>query len=228
MFQLSLPQSELKAFVCKQIKTFFPDEQAFENEKMFGRAFCEALERVEYCFKPVALKAYNDKSNTCFSHLHADQYTVFLWFLSNSVWKIWQNEIMASKIFYLNKILNGFTCIYDVNLPDIFLVLHGTGCVLGKARYSNYFVCCHGVTVGAVHGEYPTIGEAVAMAPHSILVGNCVIGKHVTLGTHVHVRNRNIADHLLYYKDSETGISKTKMVSYSWAQSFYSRPIAVE
>lgn len=225
MFQTSLSSAELQTYVMRQLNTFFPDNRTPADEELFIHSFRQALERVENCFKYVALPAYHRDGDTYFSHLHADQYTVFLWFLSNSVWNNYQDEALASKIFYLNKSLNGVMCMYDAKMPDIFLILHGNGIVLGKATYSDFFVCCHGCTVGAVHGVYPVFESGVAMAPMSSVVGNCTIGPHSTIGTNALLRNRNLEQNLLYYQDVNSGETMTKFVKSCWAQSFFNVPI---
>lgn len=225
MFQLSMPKTELKAYVINQLDHFFPDKVKWKQETLFDRALGEALERSEYCFQFVALDAYHKNGTTYFSHLHADQYTVFLWYLSNAVWKIFQDHQLASKFFYLNKALNGILCMYDAEMPDIFLILHGAGSVLGKAVYTDFFVACHNCTVGAVHGGYPKLGKGVAMAPMSVIVGSCTVGNNVTIGTQAMLRNRDIKSGLLYYRDVNSGEHQTKLVSRSWAQSYFNVPI---
>ncbi len=225
MFQTSLPVRELQSYVLRQLDHFFPDNKTPGNDELFSRAFDRALERTEYCFKHVALTAYNRGDTTFFSHLHADQYTVFLWFLSNSVWKAFEDEDIASKIFCLNKLLNGVMCMYDAKMPDIFLILHGSGTVLGKAAYSDFFVCCHGCTVGAAHGVYPVFKKGVALAPQSTVVGNCTIGQCSTVGTNALIRNRDLEENHLFYCDVDTGRPMTKFVQNCWAQSFYNVPI---
>lgn len=225
MFQLSLPKDELQTYVAHQLNQFFPDNRLSGEEALFARSVDQALERAEYCFSHVALPAYHRDHVTLFSHLHADQYTVFLWFLSNSVWKLFEDDAIASKLFCLNKALNGIMCMYDAGMPDIFLILHGCGTVLGKASYSNYFVCCHNCTVGAVHGIYPVLSRGVAMAPNATVVGNCTVGSCSTIGTHALLRNRDLPGNTLYYRDADTGVAKTKPVENSWAQSYYNVPI---
>lgn len=225
MFQISLPVNELRAYVLHQLNNFFPDNKIPRNEELLFRAFDQALERTEFCFKHVALKAYNHDSITFFSHLHADQYTVFLWFLSNSVWKEFEDEALASKMFYLNKLLNGVMCMYDAQMPDIFLILHGSGTVLGKANYSDFFVCYHGCTVGAIHGVYPVLKKGVAMAPQSAVIGNCIVGPCSTIGNHALLRNQNLDKDHLYYCDASTGQAMTRPVENCWAQSFFNVPI---
>lgn len=225
MFKMSLQKDELQRYVAQQLNNFFPDDPISEKETLFTRSVDMALERAAYCFSYVDLKAYNRNQVTHFSHLHADQYTVFLWFLSNSVWRVFEDDTIASKLFCLNKALNGLMCMYDAQMPDIFLVLHGSGTVLGKAKYDNFFVCCHGCTVGAVYGSYPVLNKGVAMAPNSTIVGNCTVGPCSTIGTQALLRNKDLAGSTLYYRDVNTGLAMTKPVENSWAQSYYNVPI---
>ncbi|MCM3750204.1 hypothetical protein M3223_22975 [Paenibacillus pasadenensis] len=229
MFKSTLNINDLKTYVMRQINNFFPDDRLSLTDPLLMKSFNQAMERSEYCFRHVALKTYHDKDTTFFSHLHSDQYSVFLWFLSNSVWREFQDAELASKMFYLNKVLNGFICMYDAEMPNIFLVLHGGGIVLGKASYSDFFVCCQGCTVGAVHGVYPSLGKGVAMAPQSTIVGNCIIGDHSTIGNQALLRNKNLKSKSLYYRDIDTGHHLIlQRNDSSWAQTFFNVPIPFE
>ncbi|WP_052714280.1 LbetaH domain-containing protein [Paenibacillus dauci] len=226
MFELSLSVEDFKLYVLRQLNHFFPDNKFPKNEEKLHKSFLNALDRTEYCFKHVALKSYHHDNKTFLSHTHSDQYTLFLWFFSNSLWKEYEDSELASKVFYLNKMLNGLTCMYDAEMPEIFLVIHGGGIVLGKASYSNFFVCYQGCTVGAINGIYPILGKGVAMAPQSSIIGNCRVGNLVTIGNQALLRNSNLEDGSICYRDSETGsqkiVSSKKEV---WAQSFFNTSI---
>jgi serine O-acetyltransferase len=225
MFETSLNSYELQQYVVQQLNNFYPDNRLLHKEKRFESTINRALERTEYCFQHVSLPTYHRDKRTYFSHLHADQYTVFLWFLSNEIWRGFEDEEISSKIFGLNKILNGFHCMYNAELPDIFLVLHGNGIVLGRATYGNYLVCFQGTTVGAVDGHYPTLGSGVTMAPNSSIIGKCNVGNLVTVGNHALLRNRDVTDQSLYYRDIDSGKHSIKFSETPWAQSYYNVPI---
>jgi len=225
MFKLTLSKEDLQAYVIHQACHFFPDNRLSLGDKLFNRSFNLALERTEYCFKHIALNSYHHKGTTFFSHLHSDQYTLFLWFLSNSIWKEYESAEVASKFFYLNKALNGVACMYDAGMPDIFLIVHGGGVVLGKAVYSDFFVCYQGCTVGAINGVYPVIGKGVAMAPQSSVIGDCRIGDHVTIGNQALLRNTDLNSGSLYYRHTDTGQHITQQTPKPWAQSFFNVPI---
>lgn len=78
-------------------------------------------------------------------------------------------------------------------LPDIFIVCHGVGTVLGKAIYSNFFVVYQGCAVGA-NGrlQYPNIGEKVVMNPNSSILGSSKISNNVISSNNSMVLNTNI------------------------------------
>ena len=154
-----------------QLNHFFPD--SFDNKVDLNKNIDEALDRINFSTKHVKLKGY-----TNVSFLHSDLYAQFIYFLSNTVWNNSQNINLASKLFYLNKSLHGINCTYDTKLPDIFLLIHNVGTVLGKANYSNYFVSCQNVTIGSDKGHCPEMSEGVYMGPGSSLIGNSKVGKY--------------------------------------------------
>jgi serine O-acetyltransferase len=219
--ELSLPYENFKGYVRKQLNLFFPDNRWLENNKDFDVAFNIALQRIELCFSNVTLKNYKKNGTPYLNHLYSDQYAVFLWFLSNSIWTETKDADIANKIFYLNKALHGFSCMFDTELPDIFLLLHTTGTVLGKAKYNDYLVVSQGCTVGAQNREYPTIGRGVALLPNSSIVGNCKIGNRVSIGISSTVYQQNIENQTVVYTDSN-GILCFKKKAECWSQQFYS------
>ena len=117
---ISLSQEDLQEYIAKQIEIFFPDKYRFLGDDI-DKAFSWALERTENCFKYINNVAYSDEpGNTFFSHLHADQYAHFLYYLANSLWNISANKPICDKLIYLNRMLNGFFYSYKGILPDIF------------------------------------------------------------------------------------------------------------
>src|SRR3546814_5845686 len=52
------------------------------------------------------------------------QYTIFLFYLANTAWRKLRAERVCTKLFYLNKALNGFECFYDTELPEVFFIGH--------------------------------------------------------------------------------------------------------
>jgi len=184
-----------------------------------------SVERTDYCFRHVNLESYFCGKQTYLNHLHANQYAVFLWFLSNTIWKEFHNETMANKLYCLNRAINGLSCSYDAKMPRIFLLLHIVGTVLGKAEYSDFFVACHGCTVGAHHGLYPKIGRGVSMLPHSSIIGSCNVGNGVSLGINATIYEQDIPDKTTIYVDSKTGLVRSKHPMTPWAQHLFNKEL---
>lgn len=185
----TLNNENLLKYLTKQLSNHFPDEEEIKDlDIVIGKA----LERLQYNFEHIALSHYFKYDKPFFNHLNADHYTVFIYYCSNIAYK--RGDIdLASKLFYLNKILHSFHCMYDTKLPDIFIVCHGVGTVLGKAKYSNYFVVTQGCTVGAnAKLEYPKLSEYFVMYPNSLILGNSEISKYVISSNNSMVLNKNI------------------------------------
>jgi serine O-acetyltransferase len=167
---------------------------------------------------------YFNGSNTLLNHLYSDHHIMLLWFLSNETYKVLNNEDLASKFYYLNKSLHGIDCMFDTKMPNIFLIFHGVGTMLGKATYSDYFVVLQGCTVGNNKGIYPTFQKGVALAAHSSVIGNCKVGNLVTISSNTNVFDNNIEDNNVVFKD-EFGKTVSKKTKNSFAQSFFNEPI---
>ena len=181
--EVSLNRDDLKRYLGRQLNVFFPDEIKFEGNDIKA-AIDLALERLEYCYTFIAVPAYNHDCQTWFSHLHGDQYSQFLYYFSNSLWKLSQNREICDKIMQLNRMLSGCFWSYKSGLPDIFYWSHPVGTVLGKAPYGNFFSCMHGCTVATQFGREKSLwGDRFYMgAGAGILSPNVKIGNNVVLG----------------------------------------------
>jgi serine O-acetyltransferase len=196
--QATLTPTALADYVARQLNHFFPDDQLLSGTDL-ASATSEAMDRVEYCFSHACLPRYFREGEARFNHLHSDQYLVFLWFLSNSIWRRGGAGPVADKVYYLNKALHAFDCVYENGLPDIFLVFHGVGTVLGKGTYGNYLWIAQGCTVGQHRGVYPRLGEWVGLAANSSIIGDCTLGDGATVGAGTYVVNQDIpAGHVVF------------------------------
>ena len=174
---ISLSLDDLRTYTQKQLLHFFPDKQSYKLDK---KCFKLAIERAEYCFSKIIF--YN-KNGLSFNHLHSDQYLTFLWILSNQIWSDAADKIVATKLYYLNKALHGFDCLYNNNLPSIFYIAHGVGTVLGKASYDDYLYVCKGVTVGSSRGvNYPKFSKWVSLGSDSTVIGECTLEEMSSVG----------------------------------------------
>ncbi len=219
----SLSLSELADYTSDQLNHFFPDKEIIKLAE-YKSCVQLALDRMDYCYQKVSLKHYFDGTHTLFSHLYSDQYVMYVWFLANTIWQETQNKNLCNKLYYLNKSLHGLDCMFDTKLPDIFLIFHGVGTMLGKATYSDFFVVLQGCTVGMNRGKYPVMGKGVALTAHSSLIGNCNVGKLVTVSSYTNIIDEKILDGMVVYKTDKGEIQQKSTVN-SYAQTFFNIPI---
>lgn len=176
--------------------------------------FEQAWQRTEYCFKHSTNKYYKRNGNTYFNPFHSGQWCIFLYYLSNSIWK--SNEISGSicdKIYYLNKMLHSCDLFYEVELPDIFFLDHPLGAVMGRAKFGDYFTFSQGCTIGNNHGIFPVIGEYVTMLSDSKIIGRSHIGNNVVIAANSYVKDQDIPDNSIVFGSSPNLIIKKRVDS---------------
>ena len=193
--KLSLTMPEMKTYVNKLLANYLPtNDTEIIDEKMIHLA----MQRIENCFKNIRRKYYNENETTYFNHLNSDHMVNFLWFLSNTLSQA-DRLILAEKLSYLNKIMHSIDAWHNIKLPDVFLVVHPVGTVLGNAHYENFLVVYQNVTVGAnTKNEYPKfLGSSILYSKASV-IGNCTIGENVILGSNSLAINQNIEKNSFY------------------------------
>ena len=216
----SLTTEALCRYVSAQVNNIFPDDYVvyFLQEMQIIE---EAAARLEFCFKHVSLKHYFNGEEVVFNHLFSDHYVMFLWYLSNSVYRHKGKCDLANKIYYLNKTLHGLDCMYDTQMPDIFLIFHSSGTMLGKAAYADYFVALQGCTVGSQKGNYPVFGKGVSLTANSSVIGKCAIGNRCTISTRTTIFQKDIADDHTAFINFNTGGLEIKPTKECYAQQFF-------
>ena len=119
---LSIDQILLVQYVRRQLDQFFPDNLPTDEIEAY---IDDVLDRIVYCFSAINDKYYTKDSQTYFNHLNSDHYAMFLYFLSNTLYRNGADVRLCEKIFYLNKMLHGIDVFYSVELPEIFcLFIH--------------------------------------------------------------------------------------------------------
>ncbi|GAA4728105.1 serine acetyltransferase [Flavisolibacter ginsenosidimutans] len=219
----SLTKAELTRYTTAQLNHLFPDNKLVDLNGHVALV-TEALDRLEFCFKHCTLKHYFNGEEVIFNHLHSDHYVMYLWYLANSLWRKEANANLCNKLYYLNKTLHGLDCMYNTQMPDIFLLFHCSGTMLGKATYADFFVALQGVTVGSQKGVYPVMDKGVSLTAHSSLIGNCKIGKNVSVSAYTNIFETDIANNTVAYR-SKTGEVIFKPSATSYAQTFFNVPI---
>jgi len=208
--QLSLSRNDLAQYVRKQFENTFPDATDLGDLPKFVDL---ALGRVEHCFSRLRLKGFFNAGKPRFSHRHSDQYAIFLYYLANSTFREKPGHPIAEKAYTLNKALHALDAYYEVQLPDVFAVQHPVGTVLGRASYSDYFICYHNCTVGAnLDNDYPSFGCGVVMYGGSRVIGKTSVGDNsfVSTGAIVIDGGKLEPDSVLYGAYPNAGRSRTE------------------
>lgn len=169
------------------------------------------FKRCEINFSKNKNKYYSKSGEAYFNPYHSGQYTVFLYYFSNTVFKNESEHIrLADKIYYLNKIMNACDLFYEVDLPEIFMLDHPLGSVMGRGKFGNYFAFSQNCTVGNNNNNFPVIGEHVTMSANSMILGNSRIGNNVILGAGACVKDQNVSDDSLVFGSSPNLIIKKR------------------
>ena len=205
--KLTLDTNDLKSYITRQLNNFFPDKYEISDAEV-GKILENALKRTEFSFSHIPLKYYLENEEVHFNHLNSEQYAMFLWFLSNEAY-LKNNINLAEKLFYLNKALNGLDAFYSIKLPDIFMLVHPVGTVIGNAHYENYLVIHQNCTIGASkEGIYPYLKERVTLFANSQIIGNCNIGNNVSLSAGTSVINEDVPNYSIVFGRSKSLIIK--------------------
>lgn len=161
-----------------------------------------ALHRLERCFEKVNSPYFRVNDNVSFKIEHSVQYAIFLYILSNELYKSGETKT-ASYVYYLNKSMNSVEWFYAIELPEHFCAEHPLGTVLGRAVYGDYFFVYQGVTVGGNQkGDkiyYPTIGHHVTMFSDSKILGNSHIGNNVIVAANTYIKDMVIPDNSIVF-----------------------------
>lgn len=193
----SLPPARLAALAARQCDHLVPDDDPVTVDALM-EAVPDALARLEHCFCAVDNKYFFDGDSAVFSHLHGDQYCMWLYLLANQLHRQGGSRATCAKLFALNKALHGCDIFYEVALPDIFLVVHPLGTVLGRGIYADYFVAYQRVGIGSNRDVYPTLGEHVTLRPGAAVLGRSRIGDRCQIATESLVLDRDVPDDTLY------------------------------
>ena len=196
-FDSSLNTHEMEIYIKNLIKKYFPDKKKFPlNNKKLKQVLNLAYERQEFCYSNIYDKYFNEKGKVLFNHLNSDHFCSFLYFVSNSAFKLNADKSFMDKNFYLNKIMNCVDIFYTVELPSIFALAHPVGTVLGNANYQDYLYVYQNVVVGGIfkNGKniYPKLGKGNILYSHVSLIGNTNVGDNVIFGSNTFVQNKNI------------------------------------
>ena len=195
--------------LIRQLNSFFSVSDSEINViKALGKT---VFQRCEYNFSKNDNKYYSRNGETYFNPYHSGQYTVFLYYFSNTIFKKEKDSLqLADKIYYLNRTMNACDLFYEVELPEIFSLDHPLGTVMGRAKFGDYFAFSQTCTVGNNNNIFPVIGEHVTMSVNSMILGNSKIGNNVILGAGACVKDQDVPDNSMVFGSSPNLIIKKR------------------
>lgn len=194
---VDITRADLINYTVTQIGHFFPDGKD-DVRKPIEKNCDEALSRVGRCINSVRMWRENQ-----FDYLHSSQYCIYLYYLSNSIWRSSKDKKACTKLFLLNKLLNAIDCFYEIEMPDIFFVGHSAGIVLAKATYGNHLVLYQNSTVGKNHGDAPVIEDGVVMYPNTAIIGRCRVRANTVISQGTGVINRDTPGNAIAFRGED-------------------------
>lgn len=213
---LAIPQEDILKLLKLQLSNFFTlNSSEIASLKVNLE---QTLQRCKLCFSQNTNKYYFREGQIYFNPYHSVQYMIFLYFLSNTIYREnSQNEFLCDKIYYLNKVMNSVDIFYAIDLPEYFAAEHPVGSVMGRAQYGNGFMFYQNCSVGGIHLPeskivYPVLGENVKMFAGSMILGNCKVGNNVNIGAGALVKNQDIPSDVNVFGTSPNIIIKSKRI----------------
>ena len=180
----------LARYTATQLKNLFPDTDVAAGANLFETHLPATLDRLHHLIGHVKMWKPGQ-----FDHLHSTQYCTYLYLLSHQIWQITGEREWPTRLFGLNKTMNGIDLFYEIDMPEVFLIGHSVGIVLAKASYGNFLVLYQNSTVGKNHGVAPEIGEGVIMYPNSAIIGRTKVGDNSVLSQGTGLVNCNSPGH---------------------------------
>ena len=197
-------KQQVTELVAVQLKNIFATNANIESFQD------TVMERVEGCFINCGNKYYSKDNDFVFSPFHSVQYSIYLYYLANTIFREKGNNDLSTKIYYLNKVMNCVDWYYEISLPDIFCAEHPVGSVMGRATYSNKFYFYQGCTVGGSNDKYPILGENLIMYSNTTILGDSHIGSNVVLSSGTLIIDEEIPNNSIVFGRSPNLTIKQK------------------
>lgn len=206
---INISREELLDQLYRQLYNFF--NISIEDKKEIEDCLDETLQKCSVNFAASDNKYFGKG----FNPYHSMMYMIFLYYLSNILYKRNRRQNLCDKVYYLNKIMNGVDLFYAIELPDHFGGEHPIGTIMGRARYGDRFVFYQCCTVGGATDkdgniQYPVIGDNVRMYANSTIIGKSHIGNNVEIGAGAVVKNQDVPDNCIVFGESPNLIIKNK------------------
>ncbi|UVR45945.1 hypothetical protein NXX63_10700 [Bacteroides fragilis] len=110
----AISEDQIANLLIKQLSAIFFVDDA--EKYLIESQLKEVLLRCELCFSRNMNKYYSLKGETYFNPFQSAQYTIFLYYFSNQIFRIGICRLLADKLYYLNKIMNACDLFYEIEL----------------------------------------------------------------------------------------------------------------
>ena len=188
-------RESLVAYLTAQCAHIVPDGREDAFRKAVDAHLDEALERMHVCINACAPWRPDQ-----FNVLQSSQHCILLYFLSNTIYRRSGDTAAATRLFLMNKALNGIDLFYEIQMPPVFYIGHSVGIVLAKATYGNYLVLYQNSTVGRHKDQIPVIGDRVVLYPNTAVIGRSVIGDDAVLSQGVSAVNKSVPERVIAFR----------------------------
>ncbi|WP_337186768.1 hypothetical protein [Phenylobacterium sp.] len=195
-------RDSLVAYLTAQCAAITPDGREDAFRKAVDAHLDEALERMHVCINACAPWRPDQ-----FNVLQSSQHCIFLYYLSNTIWRRSGDTAAATRLFLMNKALNGIDLFYEIQMPPVFYIGHSVGIVLAKATYGNYLVLYQNSTVGRHKDQIPVVGDRVVLYPNTAVIGRAVIGDDAVLSQGVSAVNRTVPPGVIAFRGAGTDLA---------------------
>ena len=180
-------RESLVAYTTAQCASIVPDGREDAFRKAVDGHLDEALERLHRCINGCAPWRPDE-----FNVLQSSQHCIYLYYLSNTIWKRSGETGAPTRLFLMNKAFNGIDLFYEIAMPEVFYIGHSVGIVLAKATYGNHLVLYQNSTVGRHKDQIPVLGERVVLYPNTAVIGRSVVEDDAVVSQGVSVVNKHV------------------------------------
>ena len=195
-------RESLLGYLTAQCAAIVPDGREDAFKKAADAHLDEALERMHVCINACAPWRPDQ-----FNVLQSSQHCIFLYYLSNTIFRRSGDTAAGTRLFLMNKALNGIDLFYEIAMPEVFYIGHSVGIVLAKATYGNYLVLYQNSTVGRHKTDIPVIGDRVVLYPNTAVIGRSVIGNDAVLSQGVSAVNKTVPPGMIAFRGAGTDLA---------------------
>jgi serine O-acetyltransferase len=188
-------RESLVAYLTAQCAAITPDGREGAFRAAVDAHLDEALQRMHVCINACAPWRPDQ-----FNVLQSSQHCIFLYYLSNTIFRRSGDTAAATRLFLMNKALNGIDLFYEIAMPEVFYIGHSVGIVLAKATYGNHLVLYQNSTVGRHKDQIPVIGDRVVLYPNTAVIGRSVIGSDSVLSQGVSAVNKTVPSGVIAFR----------------------------